>query len=974
MPAEAPFEAPSERRAREAGSAGIQTQVEEANLELHVEELVEQAAGLGPREDLGERIPRSVGVVREEELSIGQVTEAVRAKERRMPFEDVAALSRQPSDRVGRARHDEEAGERTPHGHDRHRVVDRVAVVDHDERRPARSEHPVELVHRSLGLREVMDDAVREDEVERSVREGKIGDRALDEFALPTLELEPPTGELESRLAEVEPGVARACAGEADSVGRDSAPRLEDIAAGPALEANHLRDVRLGRVAVALDLGEELRRAGLRAGEAKAGLMTAPEIGARCGAVRRAGARVDVPPTHAAIVVEPGGGSRRRCTLPSQGMCGICGLVGVEDERLVAEMTAALAHRGPDGEGIRVFPAREGAPPVALGHRRLAIIDPTPRGAQPMSYGNGRYWITYNGELYNFRELRSQLQRDGWSFSTECDTEVLLAMYERHGARMLDELNGIFAFAIWDEERAELFLARDRLGVKPLYYAERDGVLLFASEVKALLPALGTPTLRRDAVADYLTFLWVPDPDTMFEGVYKLPPGHYARYAGGRLSVREYWDVPFAVEHAPEAEWAERVRESVHGAVRRQMVSDVPLGSFLSGGVDSSAIVAEATAAAGRITTYTVGFSREDLRHEIVPDDLAYARQVGTRFGVDYHERVLAPDVVGLLPTLVWHMDEPVADPACITTYLICSAAREKLTVILSGMGGDEVFAGYPRYLAARIGRALEVFPPAARSALRRSIESRLTLGRPGRLRGPRRNLMKLVHAIDLSTAERHLAYTSYYRPDELRRVLSSDLRRELDGHDPFRRHREFLGRVAGEHWLNQLLYVDQKTYLPCLNLTYTDKMSMAASTEVRVPLLDDEVVELAGRVPPELKLRRLTRKYVFKKSMEPVLPKEVVWRPKAGFGAPVRSWLVGDLKPMVDELLSPERVRERGLFDAAEVERLVRANEEGKADNALRIWALLTLELWQQTFLDGARPGRHEVPLAFAASAARAR
>jgi asparagine synthase (glutamine-hydrolysing) len=631
-------------------------------------------------------------------------------------------------------------------------------------------------------------------------------------------------------------------------------------------------------------------------------------------------------------------------------------MVGHADEHTIRTMTRVLQHRGPDGEGVRCFPSHHGSVPAALGHRRLSIIDLAPRGAQPMAYADERYWITYNGELYNFRQLRRDLERDGYRFSTETDTEVLLAMYARHGADMLDRLNGIFAFAIWDAEEERLFLARDRLGVKPLYWAQHDGMFCFASEIKALLPALPAPRMHSAVLADYLTFLWVPDPDTLFEGVFKVPPGHCATYADGRLSLRQYWDMTFAAEEHAEADWPRTVRHAVDDAVQRQMVSDVPIGAFLSGGLDSSAITASMTAKAGRITTYTVGFSQEDLSHEIVPDDVHYARQVARAFDVDYHEAILEPSVVDLLPKLVWHMDEPIADPACISTYLICAAASEHMTVILSGMGGDEIFAGYPRHLAAQIGRVADRVPRTLRTALRRGLDGRLTLGRPGRLRGPRRNLMKLMRGIDASPLERYLTYCSYYQHEEICRLLTPDLR--VHGGRAFDRHRSYADRVVGENWLNQLLYIDLKTFLPCLNLAYTDKMSMAASTEVRVPLLDDEMVALSGRIPPRLKLNRMTRKHVFKRSMEGVLPRDVIWRPKAGFGAPLRSWLVRDLKPMIDDLLSPEAVRRRGLFDPLEVERIVAANEAGTEDNALRIWALLTLDIWQQTYLDGSRSG----------------
>ncbi len=645
-------------------------------------------------------------------------------------------------------------------------------------------------------------------------------------------------------------------------------------------------------------------------------------------------------------------------------MCGIAGFVGDDDPRLISEMTGLLSHRGPDGEGFRCFGPGGARPPAALGHRRLSIIDLTEMGAQPMSYSDERYWITYNGEIYNFRELRDDLARAGFVFRSQCDTEVLLAMYARYGAAMLPQLNGIFAFAVWDTVSGELFLARDRLGVKPLYHTQRNGVLYFASEVKSILAATGGAGLSHAAVADFLTFLWVPDPDTLFEGVSKLAPGHYAVYAEGRLSIRAYWDMRFEPEPGEDKIWAGRVRDSVRAAVQRQSVADVPLGSFLSGGIDSSAIVAELSRSR-RVPTYTVGFSAEDLEHEIVPDDVRYSREMAEEFNIEYFERTLSADVVDLLPRLVWHMDEPVADPAAVTTYLICAAARERLTVVMSGVGGDELFAGYPRHLAARIARATDIFPRQFRSMTRRTLEGRLTVGKPGRLRGPRRNVMKLLRGLDASPRERYLTYCSYYRPDELPRVLSSELRSSLRGHDPFRQHRDYFDRVASEHWLNQLLYVDMKTFLPCLNLTYTDKMSMAASTEVRVPLLDDEIVAMTGKIPPDLKLKRLTRKYILKRSMEGVLPRDIIWRPKAGFGAPVRAWLVGDLKPLMEDVLSPENVARRGLLDPAEVQRQMRANEAGSEDNALRLWAMLTLELWQQAFLDG-RPSRSSTATAW--------
>jgi asparagine synthase (glutamine-hydrolysing) len=630
-------------------------------------------------------------------------------------------------------------------------------------------------------------------------------------------------------------------------------------------------------------------------------------------------------------------------------MCGICGTVGRADERELGLMTDAMAHRGPDGRGVVTF---RGDPPAGLGHRRLAIIDPSPAGAQPMSFA-GRWWISYNGELYNFRELRGELETAGERFTSDCDTEVLLRLFALEGASMLARLSGIFAFAVWDDRERKLFLARDRLGVKPLYVAHAGDVFGFSSELRALLPLVGGASLDETALADYLTLLWVPDPRTAFRGIEKLPPGHYAWVGDEGMQVRQYWDLRFEPEDRSEREWVDDVAEAVMGSVRRQMVSDVPLGAFLSGGVDSSAIVAAMSSVGQRVSTYTVGFAPEDLRHEIVPDDVVHARRVATLLDTDSTEEILEPEVLDLLPKAVWHLEELVADPAAISTYLICRAARERMPVMLSGVGGDEVFAGYPRYLAYRVSRLLDRLPAPALGLAERTISGVAHPGRPGRLRGPRRNLWKYMRGAGLSASERYLSYSSYYTASELRDLVTPELGATLDGYDPLVHHRAYLAAANGLDELSRLLYLDHKTFLPCLNLTYTDKMSMAASVEVRVPLLDDELVALAARIPASLKLHGMRRKYVFKKSQERVLPRDIVWRRKAGFGAPVRAWLSGDLAPMITDLLSDESVSRRGLVNPVAVRRLIDENASGYADRSLQLYALLTLELWHQTFVD---------------------
>jgi asparagine synthase (glutamine-hydrolysing) len=628
-------------------------------------------------------------------------------------------------------------------------------------------------------------------------------------------------------------------------------------------------------------------------------------------------------------------------------VCGICGTVGRAERSELAFMTEQMAHRGPDGSGVVTF---DGEPPAGLGHRRLAIIDPSEAGAQPMSFAD-RWWITYNGELYNFRALRRELERRGERFRTECDTEVLLRMFVVHGPDMLERLNGIYALGIWDDEEKRLFLARDRLGVKPLYQLQTADCFAFASEIKPLLPLIGTPTLEMSALADYLTFLWVPDPKTAFEGVSKLPPAHYAWFHDGRLRVEQWWDLCFDDEPRSDAEWVDAIRSTVRTAVRRQMVSDVPLGSFVSGGVDSSAVVA-AMERDEAISTYTVGFSKEDLAYDIVPDDLPHAREIGRLFETDYHERILKPNVLELLPHAVWHLEEPLADPAAISTYLICREAGREMKVMLSGVGGDEIFGGYPRYLAWHLSRVVDRLPQRVVRAATALTTPLAQPGGSGRLRGPRRNLWKFQRATGLDPLERYLSFSSYYTTPELRATLAGD-NAMLDGYDPFRVHRSYLHRDVGGDEFSRLLYLDAKTFLPCLNLTYTDKMSMAASVEVRVPLLDDELVDLTRRMPSHLKVRRWTRKWAFKKSQEPVLPWKIIHRPKAGFGMPVRSWLERDLTAMIDDFLSPATLRSRGFFSPAAVQGMRAANSAGRADFSMRLYALLTFELWCRTFTD---------------------
>jgi asparagine synthase (glutamine-hydrolysing) len=632
-------------------------------------------------------------------------------------------------------------------------------------------------------------------------------------------------------------------------------------------------------------------------------------------------------------------------------MCGICGVVGQPDQQLIKSMLSRIAHRGPDDEGVYVAATPSGER-IGLGHRRLSIIDLSSAGHEPMSDAGGRIWLTFNGEIYNFKELRRDLEARGHRFKSNTDAEVIIYAYIEWGRDCLARFNGMFAFAIWDSNDESLFLARDRLGIKPLYYANTPAGFAFASEVKALLAIPGVERAVDLAALDqFMTFLWTPGPSTAFRGVSKLAPAHYLVYRNGEAEVSEYWDLKFDEdESVTESEWIERVREQVARSVRMQMLADVPLGAFLSGGVDSSSIVALMSGVSEiKPTTYTFGFRREDLRYDILEDDMKYARLVGDRFETDYHEAYLEPQVMELLPRLVYHMDEPVADPAIITSYLICRSARERLTVLLSGMGGDEVFAGYPRHAAVKIAEAYNLIP----SFLSRPVVDALPGARPGRLTALFRNTKKLAKSAALPERERYLGFGTYFTGAEKTDLYSGELAEAAQQFDAYAEHRRYFDRVADEAFVNQMLYIDMKTFLPCLNLTYTDKTSMASSTEVRVPLLDHELVELAGRIPAALKLKGLTGKYILKRAAEAWLPREIVQRKKAGFSAPVRAWLVRDLRDVVEDLLSESNIRSRGYFQYAQIRRLIDDNLAGREDNSLKVFQLLTLELWHREFMD---------------------
>ena len=647
-------------------------------------------------------------------------------------------------------------------------------------------------------------------------------------------------------------------------------------------------------------------------------------------------------------------------------MCGIAGLISADPERRIESMLNAVEHRGRDDQGVWTSPqwSNDGQS-VCFGHRRLSIIDTSSGGHQPMLSADGRLVVTFNGELYNYREVRAELIAKGHQFRTQSDTEVLLSAWSEWSEACLPRLNGMFAFALWDNQDRRLFLVRDRVGIKPLYYAECQepepegghSAFAFASEIKSILATnLIQPELDTESLHQFLTFLWSPDPNTLFRGIRTVPPGHLVAWHDGELKVRQWWDISFDEIESGRSEewWRERVLETLDRVVKLEMVADVPLGSFLSGGIDSSSITAMMKHHSGgrRIETYTIGMAAEDLRFDIIPDDIEWARKVDQLLDTDYHETILQPDVAELLPKLVYHMEEPAIDMA-IPSYLVSQAARETLRVMLSGMGGDEVFAGYPRQLAMKLAGAFDPVPQLLRRPMMRAVEYALPGGLPGKLTAPLRNAKKFARSAALDFENRYLGYGTYFTDEAKQRLYADELRIATRNLDAYAAHRRYFERVKDAAPLNRLLYVDLKTFLPCLNLMTTDKTSMAANLEVRVPFLNLEMLELTARMPPDLKLKGFKRKYILKKAAEKLLPRDVVWRRKAGFGAPIRSWLRGALRPMVNDLLSAETIKRRGLFRPEEVRKIIDANLSGREDYNLQVFQLLNLELWMRTFID---------------------
>ncbi len=627
-------------------------------------------------------------------------------------------------------------------------------------------------------------------------------------------------------------------------------------------------------------------------------------------------------------------------------MCGIAGFTTFrkqpdQREALVRAMADTLRPRGPDGEGYYLDEA------VALGHRRLSIID-LAGGAQPLAIEGGRHQIVYNGELYNYVELRRELGARGFAFTTQSDTEVLLRQLAADGLAGLQRLNGMFAFAWWDRDQRVLTLARDRIGIKPLYYAVAEGELVFGSELKALLRH---PAIKRSicplAVSKYLTFGYVPAPQTIFEGIHKLEPGHWVQFSVQGLQRGRYWDLPMEDQPVTPGtldELSVELRALLGDAVAKHLRSDVPVGVFLSGGIDSSAVVALAAGrVSGKLHTFSVGFEESSY------DESPYARLVAERYGTEHHHEVLSRGrAVGLLPQVMGILDEPFGDASILPTYLLSQFTARQVKVVLGGDGGDELFAGYPSFQAHVLMEKLSILPVTWRLALTRMVRHLPVSHRYASLEFL---LQQFFKGAGISPEIRFFLWMGPYGNEQKRSLLEPALQAELVRENPYEDVLNYVRQSGLVSDFQRILYLCMKLYLQDGILTKVDRASMANSLEVRVPLLDYQFVEFACRLPTHFKLKGMTTKFILKRALRDLLPREIIHRRKAGFMIPLASWLANDLRPLVEEACSETALRRDGLFQPAAVRRMLDEHFQGRRDYRKAIWALLAFQLWRKNY-----------------------
>lgn len=650
-------------------------------------------------------------------------------------------------------------------------------------------------------------------------------------------------------------------------------------------------------------------------------------------------------------------------------MCGICGEIdfynkGIRPEP-VKRMCDVLAHRGPDDQGMvlirgnQYFEIKEPSEltscrngfEVALGHRRLSIIDLSKAAHQPMCNENGSVWIVFNGEIYNFQDLRKGLEKNGHLFKSHSDTEVILHAYEEWDVDCLNRFRGMFAFAIWDSNLNRLFLARDRLGEKPLVYFHKNGRFMFASEIKAILQA---PGLERKvnlyALHHYLTYQYVPSPDTIFEGMKKLPPAHYLLYDySGNMSIEQYWKLNFTpIQNTYDdlSELCDRIRTKLEESVKLRLISDVPVGAFLSGGVDSSLIVGMMAKLSGKpVKTFSIGFEEKDF------DELSYAKLVSDHFATEHHEFVVRPNAIEILPKLVWHYNEPFADSSAIPTYYVASMTKDYVKVVLTGDAGDENFAGYGRYLRSKWVALFTKIPEKVRKDLMPAFLrifsyfhwKEKTLNR----------LADFMESLSVDQARNYAEQIKIFNAKEKGDIYTEGFTKNLENIDPLDFLLQKYEEVEADDLLDKLLYVDINTYLPEDLLVKMDIATMANSLEARVPFLDHKFMELVAGIPSHLKLKGSTNKFILKKAFSDLLPEAILKRKKMGFGVPVSRWFRKELKGYVYEILLDRKALNRGYFRERAIQRLLDDHIALRYDHSAKIWALLILEIWFRVFMD---------------------
>jgi len=625
-------------------------------------------------------------------------------------------------------------------------------------------------------------------------------------------------------------------------------------------------------------------------------------------------------------------------------MCGICGTYGLIDRDLLARMCGAISHRGPDDEGHYY------SSDVMLGMRRLKVIDLN-TGNQPIFNENRDIVVVYNGEIYNYKENRGYLENKGHKFYTNSDTETIVHLYEELGDKCVERLRGMFAFALWDSVRERLLLARDRIGIKPLYYYFKDGVLLFASELKALLQC---PSINKEinfhALHDYLTYLCVSAPDTIFKNIFKLEPGHMIICEYGNIEIKRYWDVCpqydiYGGLFKNEATITERMYELILESIKSHLISDVPLGVFLSGGLDSSSIVAITSEILNKpLKTFSIGFE-DDYYNE-----LDNARLVAKRFGTDHHEYIVSPASIKDIQEILYFFDEPFADSSAIPTYYVSKYARQNVTVALSGDGGDELFGGYGNYKADKIGLLYKKIPSFIRNSLIPAIAD--CIPDAAEYLSGKARIKKILSMSRMSSEEGHVFWLSCFSEEAKRELYSDSSLTGLLCNNSLDRYIRYFNGYDMTDFINSCIYVDVKTVLPNDYLTKVDRMSMANSLEVRVPFLDHKLLEFAMSISSKYKIRGLTTKYLLKKIMKDKLPEAIIKGRKKGFSMPLSRWFREDFSVLLDEFLSENIVKKRGYFNYEFVERLSKDHLAGRKDNSKLLWTLVCFEIWHRRFI----------------------